>query len=88
MPDGHVIPLGGYRTRERAALWRGEQETRAEQTRDADRAAWLRFREGLDMIREAIGDVERRHPDAFKSWDVDPLDDLESTIRGVTGRGE
>lgn len=88
MPDGKFALYEFHSPRVQAAYAASVRETEREQTRDADRAAWLRFREGLDMIREAIGDVEQRHPDAIKSWDVDPLDDLESTIRGVTGRAE
>lgn len=79
MPDGHVIPLGSYLARAMSARALGEQEARAEQ----DHHDWLRFREHLDGMREAIGSIESRHGGAL--YADGPLQDITADVAGTVG---
>lgn len=78
MPDGRFVPLGDYRSRERAALWRGEQETRAELIEAGKERALA----ALAEFEDALSEIEIEAPGSLseeRSW----LPDLRSGVRGV-----
>lgn len=77
MPDGNVIPLGGYECRAASARYIGERETHIELVSDAkDRcvSAYEEFRDALDELEREAG-VSMRLERAM----------LEDAIEGVRG---
>lgn len=82
MPDGRYAIYEHHNWRHQQLVAQGERLTRMEH----DRAAWLRFCEGFDLMLDALDDVEGRH---MGEDDIDDarghLDELKSTMTGIVG---
>lgn len=80
MPDTHRAVLGLGCSHADIAMNQSERLTRMEH----DHAAWLRFCEARDLMRNALGDIEMRHPGDLAECDA-MLSDIDSNVTGIVG---